>query len=160
MKECKFDTWYQDYIDDENKAVREAAKAAWNVQSARVTELEEMLLREVRHSAEQKLRADQMSQQHSTQAALNSEARSELAEVKAELAKAREVPEMPKPVMYGLFDNLGFYESRETSIACKTFCDHYNARDAKLGMECLAPYSYHALFTEDQVRAMFERNKG
>lgn len=48
----------------------------------RVQELEAELVKEAARTAEEKLRADQMSQQHSTQAALNSEARKELAEIK------------------------------------------------------------------------------
>lgn len=50
---------------------------------AKVEELEAKLVAEASRTAEAKLRADQMSQQHSTQAALNSEARKELAEMKA-----------------------------------------------------------------------------
>lgn len=48
----------------------------------RVQELESELVKEAARTAEEKLRADQMSQQHSAQAALNSEARKELAEIK------------------------------------------------------------------------------
>lgn len=46
---------------------------------ARIAELEEMLRKECQHSANETRRADQMSQQHSTQPALNKEAREELA---------------------------------------------------------------------------------
>lgn len=64
---------YQDQLIEEVRAQHE-----------RISELEEMLRKECQHSADQKLRAEQMSQQHSTQAALNSEARKELAEIKAQ----------------------------------------------------------------------------
>ena len=46
---------------------------------ARVRELETQLVKEASRTAEEKLRADQMSQQHDTQAALNREARAQLA---------------------------------------------------------------------------------
>jgi len=46
----------------------------------RIAELEEMLLKECQHSADQKLRANQMTEQHRMQAALNSEARHLLAQ--------------------------------------------------------------------------------
>lgn len=49
---------------------------------AKVEELEANLVAEAVRTASEKLRADQMSQQHSTQASLNSEARKDLAEIK------------------------------------------------------------------------------
>lgn len=60
---------------------------------AKTEDLEAKLAEEAACTAEEKLRADQMSQQHSTQAALNSEARKELAEMKAPQAVQPAVPE-------------------------------------------------------------------
>lgn len=59
---------------------------------ARVVELEAMLVKESGRTADQKLRADQMSQQHDTQAALNREARAQLA------AQQERKPLTPKQV--------------------------------------------------------------
>lgn len=52
-------------------------------QHARIAELEAQLVTEAARTAAEKLRADQMSQQHDMQAALNREAREQLAALKA-----------------------------------------------------------------------------
>lgn len=60
-----------------------------------------------------------------------------IAELEAELAKAREVPEMPEPVAY---------------------MDHHKAGD---NLEWEQPHGkFSPLYTDRQIRAMFERNKG
>lgn len=65
--------------------IQEAAR-----QRARIAELEVELMREAQRTAAEKLRADQMTEQHRQQAAMNAEARSELARIVAEKASLRD----------------------------------------------------------------------
>lgn len=46
---------------------------------------------------------------------------------------------------WAIYDSEGLYETRDTEESCKSFCDHYNARDKKLGGG-LGPYTYKALY--------------
>lgn len=62
------------YVDDKTNALQ-----------ARIAELEAQLVAEAARTAEQKLRADQMTKQHDTQAALNREARNQLAQLTSQL---------------------------------------------------------------------------
>lgn len=94
------------HVDDHTKALqaRIAELEAWqeDVRSnspllarleraeLRVKELEVELVAEAARTAEQKLRADQMTQQHATQAALNKEAREQLAKQAASAAEVKE----------------------------------------------------------------------
>ena len=65
----------QEYVDAQKLSAVQRLEA-------RVAELREMLLKECQHSADQKLRADQMTEQHRMQAKMNSEARAELAQLR------------------------------------------------------------------------------
>ena len=65
----------QEYIDAQKQSAVQRLEA-------RIAELREMLLKECQHSADQKLRADQMTEQHRMQAAMNSEARAKLAQLR------------------------------------------------------------------------------
>ena len=65
----------QEYIDAQKQSAVERLEA-------RIAELREMLLKECQHSADQKLRADQMTEQHRMQAKMNSEARAKLAQLR------------------------------------------------------------------------------
>ena len=57
--------------------IQEAAR-----QRARIAELEVELMREAQRTAAEKLRADQMTEQHRMSAAMNAEARGELAQLR------------------------------------------------------------------------------
>lgn len=57
--------------------IQEAAR-----QRARIAELEVELMREAQRTAAEKLRADQMTEQHRMQSAMNAEARGELAQLR------------------------------------------------------------------------------
>lgn len=63
--------------------------------------------------------------------------------------------ELPEPETWAIYDSRGLYETRDTEAECKSFCDHYNARDKKLGGG-LAPYTYKALHAADTVRRLLE----
>lgn len=68
------------------------AKAAklLRAQHEQIVELKAALVKESARTASEKRRADQMSQQHYTQAALNSEARNELAQARARILELEE----------------------------------------------------------------------
>lgn len=66
-----------------DSSVASQAARELRAQHARIAELEAQLVTEAARTAAEKLRADQMSQQHDDQAALNREAREQLATLKA-----------------------------------------------------------------------------
>lgn len=69
--------WHNITLGDVNAAGRELCR-----QHARIAELEAELVREAQRTAAEKQRADQMTEQHRMQAAMNSEARAELAQLR------------------------------------------------------------------------------
>jgi arginine deiminase len=60
------------------------AESVIRAKQARIAELEAALVKEAERTASEKRRADQMSQQHDMQAALNRDAREQLAEMAAQ----------------------------------------------------------------------------
>lgn len=57
------------------------------------------------------------------------------------------------PETWAIYDSQGIYETRNTAAECKQFCDHYNARDTKLGGG-LEPYTYKALYAAAPAQAV------